>query len=148
MMRYPDTKTIVEHIYNDYMQRCLMVCYQNKTMCLQKEFTGWCDETWLCDMAEDMMKAYNNKEFCDIQESEISSLMTKYESEDIFELVEDYFYFNKKIIRICYPADDNTPVDPTLLQFVEKHKKDLHEQLEQIKQIYNKALEDQPKNNE
>ena len=139
-MRYPDTKAIVEHIYNDYTKRCEMIIYQNEMFSLEKEFVAWCDETWLYDFATDMMKAYEEGNFLDVPESEIPAMIERYEYDDIFDLVDNYFYRNKKIVNVIYEPDNHDEIDPILLWYIEENRKDLDEQLARIKALRDAAV--------
>ena len=139
-MRYPDTKAIVEHIYNDYMTRCEMIIYQNEMLSLEKEFVAWFDETWLNDIAVDIMKAYEDGNFLDVPESEIPAMIERYEYDDIFDLVDNYFYHNNKIVNVIYSPDNHDEIDPTLLRYIEEHRKSLDEELAKIKAMRDEAV--------
>ena len=139
-MRYPDIKNIVEHIYHDYMTRCDIIILQNKMIAQAKGgVTAWCDECWLNDFAEDLKSAFDEGCFIDIDADKVALLEKEYESNNIIELIEDYFYHNKKILRIKYHPETPDIIDPKIIKEMAEKRKALDADYRKIKGLYEKA---------
>lgn len=136
-MRYPDIKDIVDHIYHDYMTRCKIVILQNRMIeSSNGEIMAWCDECWLNDFAEDLKLAFDEGRFIDIDEDKVDQLEKEYESANIIELVEDYFYRNKKILRIKYQPETPDAIDTMILNEMAEKRKFLDASYEKVKEQY------------
>ena len=139
-MRYPDIKNIVEHIYHDYMTRCDSIILQNKMIAQAKGgVTTWCDECWLNDFAEDLKSAFDEGCFIDIDEDKVAQLENEYESNNIIELIEDYFYHNKKILRIKYHQETPDIIDPKIIKEMTEKRNALDADYRKVKGLYEKA---------
>ena len=138
--RHPDIKDIVDHIYHDYMTRCDIIILQNKMIALAKGgVTAWCDECWLNDFAEDLKSAFDKGCFIDIDEAKLAPLEKEYESTNIIELVEDYFYHNKKILRIKYHQETPDIIDPKIIKEMTEKRNALDADYRKVKGLYEKA---------
>lgn len=139
-MRYPDIKDIVDHIYHDYMTRCDIIILQNQMIeLLNGGIMAWCDECWLNDFAEDLKSAFDKGCFIDIDEDKVALLEKEYESTNIIELIEDYFYHNKKILRIKYHPETPDIIDPKIIKEMAEKRKALDADYRKIKGLYEKA---------
>lgn len=139
-MRYPGIKDIVDHIYHDYMTRCRIIILQNKMIALAKGgVTAWCDECWLYDFAEDLKSAFEEGCFIDIDEDKVVQLEKEYESTNIIELVEDYFYHNNKILRIKYHPETPDIIDPKIIKEMAEKRNALDANYKKVKDLYEKA---------
>ena len=67
-------------------------------------------------------------------------MIERYEYDDIFDLVDNYFYRNKKIVNVIYEPDNHDEIDPILLWYIEENRKDLDEQLARIKALRDEAV--------
>ena len=136
-MRYPDIKDIVDHIYHDYMTRCNIIILQNKMIELSNgKIAAWCDDGWLNDFAEDLKSAFDEGRFIDIDEDDVVPLEEEYESGSIIELVEDYFYRNKKILRIKYHPETSDIVDARILNEMAEKRNAIDANFETVKEQY------------
>lgn len=137
--RYPDVKDIVDHIYHNYMTRCEIIIMQNKMIEQSEEdVMAWCDECWLSDFAEDLKSAFEAGDFFDIDEDMVNQLQKEYESENIIKLVENYFYHNKKILRIKYHPDTPDIIDSKILHQMAKQRNALDAKIKQLQAKYEK----------
>ncbi len=97
---------------------------------------AWCDECWLSDFAEDLKSAFEAGDFFDIDEDIVNQLEKEYESENIIELVEDYFYHNKKIIRIKYHPNTPDIIDSNILHQMAEQRNALDTKSKKMKELY------------
>ena len=101
--------------------------------------TAWCDECWLNDFAEDLKSALDKGCFIDIDEDKVAQLEKEYESTNIIELVEDYFYHNKKILRIKYHQETPDIIDPKIIKEMTEKRNALDADYRKVKGLYEKA---------
>lgn len=119
------------------MTRCEIIIMQNKMIEQPKEdVMAWSDECWLSDFAEDLKSAFEAGDFFDIDEDMVNQLEKEYESENIINLVEDYFYHNKKILRINYHPDTPDIIDSKILQKMAKQRNALDVKSKKVKELF------------
>lgn len=140
-MKYPDTKDIVKFIYHNYTTRSAIIILQNKMIEKSNgEIMAWCDECWLNDFAEDLKSAFESEDFTDIDEDMVPTLVKEYESENIIELTEDYFYHNQKIIRVKYHPDTPNTIDSKILHAMEEERKTIDADYEKVRDQYESLI--------
>lgn len=103
------------------------------------EIMAWCDECWLNDFVEDLKSAFDEGCFIDIDEDQVPQLKEEYEVANVIELVEDYFYFNKKIIRINYHPETPDIVDAKTLNEMAEKRKAIDANYEKVKELYEES---------
>lgn len=100
---------------------------------------AWNDDCWHNDFAENLKSAFDAGDFYDIDENMVAQLEKEYDSENIIELVEDYFFHNKKILRIVYHPETPDIINPKILHRMEEKRKDLDIDYEKARELYEKA---------
>lgn len=127
------------------MTRCEIIIMQNKMIKQSEEdVMAWSDECWLSDYAEDLKSAFEAGDFFDIDEDMVNQLEKEYESENIIKLVENYFYHNKKILRIYYHPDTADIIDSKILHKMAKQRNALDAKNKKVKELveHNKRFND------